>query len=414
MPHKDAHHVTRALFITAAAIFFAALCWMSGVDRMTASSTRFQKAFFGGDAAAQLAFEDLAQKNPQVALGEAQRAVGTAPVDPSTTSALGSSLLALGRAGQAYTAFSVAGSLGWRDIPTQLYWLTQAVAVGAVDVVKQRLDALLRLQINNDAVASSLDLLERTRPGQIALATLLSEDPPWKSQFLVGTGNLEGDDFGGRVAAIDLATANGATLDCAAIGTAANHLIVNGRVMEAKDLWRRGCDRTGDLYVSDGSFEVDPAKASSSPFDWRLQARGGLDSEIAAGPSPLKGNALRIASSETVRTIAARELAALRPGRYALSWTTALDNGKPDDSISVLIQCNGLEALDVANVAAPSGSPNQVRETFAVPAQGCPIQAIDVQKAASASGAVQTGWIDDIGIAPLDPGAADTSATGRK
>jgi hypothetical protein len=36
-----------------------------------------------------------------------------------------------------------------------------------------------------------------------------------------------------------------------------------------------------------------------------------------------------------------------------------------------------------------------------VPERGCPIQAIDIQKAASLSGDTQTGWIDDIQISPL-------------
>jgi hypothetical protein len=401
MAFANARFVIRGLIVTVAAIGLAVLCWMSGADRMAADSPRLRNIHFGGSTAAQLAFDNLAQNDPHAAIGQAQWAVRTAPVDPAATSALGSASLALGQADRAYAAFAVAGRLGWRDIPTQLYWLTQGVATGDIDVVQPRLDALLRLDIDSDAVDSSLDLLERTRSGQVALATLLMENPPWESRFLVDTSQLDGDDFAGRVAAIDLAASKGAAIDCGAVGGAASRLIVLGRIGAAKDLWRRACDRAGDLYVSDGTFETDPAKLSTSPFNWRLLAQAGLDVDIAPAPHPLQGQALRISSSRTVRTVAARQLTALQPGRYHLAWTSALDNGKPDDSISVLIRCNGSDALDVARGIASAGQPIRTSETFTVPEQGCPIQAIDIQKAASMSGDAQTGWIDDIEIVPI-------------
>jgi hypothetical protein len=237
---------------------------------------------------------------------------------------------------------------------------------------------------------------------QAALATLLMENPPWERRFLLGTSALDGDDFNGRLAAIDLAASKGAVMDCVAVGTAANRLIVAGRINAAKNLWRHACDRAGDLYVSDGTFEIAPAKLSTSPFNWRLRAQAELDVDIAPAPAPLQGHALRIASSMTVRIIAARQLTALRPGRYRLAWNSVSDNGKqPDGSISVLIRCNGTEALEMTNGARPADQPNRTSKAFTVPERDCPIQAIDIQKAASISGDTQTGWIDNIEISPI-------------
>src|SRR3546814_17539851 len=85
---------------------------MSAGDRATARSSHPQTSFFGGDAAAKIAFGDLAHDNPRAALVEAQRAVRTAPIDPSTTSALGSSLLTLGQLDRTYAARSVARRVG--------------------------------------------------------------------------------------------------------------------------------------------------------------------------------------------------------------------------------------------------------------------------------------------------------------
>jgi len=401
MVFADARVLVRGLAVTVAAIVLAVSCWLSGVDRMATGSPRLGSIYFGGSTAAQFAFDSLTQNDLHAAFKQAQWAVRTAPIDPAATSALGSTSVALGQPNRAYAAFVVAGGLGWRDIPTQLYWLAQGVATRDVDVVKPRLDALLRLDIDSDAIDNSLDLLEQTRPGQVALASLLMEVPPWESRFLIGTSKLDGNNFEERLAAIDLAAAKGAQIDCVAVGNAANRLIVLGRIGAAKNLWRRACDRAGDLYVSDGTFEVDPAKLSTSPFNWKLQARAGVDIDVAPAPASLRGHALRISSSMTVRTIVARQLAALRPGHYRLVWDSALDNGRPDDSITVLIRCNGTETIDVANAPVPAGQPNRSSETFTVPERGCPIQAIDIQKAASLSGDTQTGWIDDIQISPL-------------
>lgn len=396
----------RASILTFIAIVLAVMCFMSGVDRMAADSPRLRSSYLGGSTAAQFAFDNLAQNDPRAAVRQGRWAVGTAPIDPAATSALGSALLALGRADSAYAAFTVAGRLGWRDIPTQLYWLTQGVAARDIDIVKPRLDALLRLDIDSDAIDNSLDLLEQTRPGQAALASLIMENPPWESRFLLDASKLEGDDFTGRVAVIDLAASKGAALDCGVVGTAASRLIVAGRIGAAKDLWRRACDRAGDLYVSNGAFEADPAKLSASPFNWRLLAQADLDVSVVPAPAALKrhafqGNALKISSSKTVRTVAARQLSSLAPGQYHLSWISALNDGKPDGSISVLIRCNGTDAIDVARTPKSAGQLNRTSERFIVPQHNCPIQAIDVQKAASLSGDTEVGWVDDIEIAPV-------------
>jgi hypothetical protein len=390
----DVGGIARRLGITGVAIALALLSWMSASDRITAKSEQPEKTFFGGDASARVAFARLARNDPRGAQAEAWRSVQTAPVDPVTISALGASALALNRPEQGYAAFTVAGTLGWRDVPTQLYWLAQASAVGDANVLAQRLDALLRLDIDNDAVANALHLLGQTQLGQTALAALLVKNPPWERQFLLGTGDLEGADLDGRIAAIDLAAAHGAPIDCEAVGIAANHVIRGGHGTTAKQLWRRACDRTGDVLLSDGTFETNPSATSYNPFNWQLQSQGGLDVDVQSAPPPLRGHALRIQSSMSASTVAARQLTVLQPGNYGISWVTSLDNGKPDPDTRVLVGCPSEMLTPLVSRAAPRPD-NRVAITFSVPAQGCPIQTVVIQKAA---GEAQAGWIDDIQI----------------
>jgi len=390
--------------VTVAAIILAALCWMSATDRMAKST------YFGGSAAARQAFEALSENDPKTALAQARHAVRTAPIDPASTSALGSSLLVLGRSEQAYAAFVVAGELGWREIPTQLYWLAQATTGGDVDVFAQRLDALLRLNIDNETVNNSLHLMEQTPTGQAALAALLSTSPPWERTFLIATGGLEGNNLDGQIAAIGLAAENGAQLDCDAVGVAVAQLISDGRLLEAKHLWQRACDQAGNADVTDGFFEADDTKRSANPLDWKLLAQAGLDVDVMPAPRPLHGNALRIQSSLTVHATAAKQLLALPPGRYRLSWVTARADGKPDDTIIVALRCNGRESIETSDRGSRQGQ--GALKTFSVPSQGCPFQTIEIQKAASDSGRQQTGWIDDVQIMPLDTGSTGGDGAG--
>lgn len=393
--------IVRPLIVTAIAVPLALLCWMSAADRMAANSSRLRHSHFGGASAAQAAFGYLAQKDPRAALDQARFAVTTAPIDPQSISALASAELTLGRNQAAYNAFAVAGGLGWRDIPTQLFWLAQALSVGDLGVARDRLDALLRLDVDNDAVTAAIQELEQTPAGQTAFASLLARNPPWEYRVLRGTSALADGAFSGRMAAIDMVASHGVNLDCNAIAGAASDLIAIGRIDDARQLWRHACDRNSDVYLTDGSFENNPVKVTSSPFDWRLQSRGGLDTSIQPAPAPLDGHALRIESSMTVRTVAARQLAVLRPGKYKITWQTARDDGKADDSIDLLVRCNGTTLLDLDRASPAPARPNAVAKTFMVPATGCIIQGIEIQKAASMGGDDETSWVDNVRISPM-------------
>src|SRR3546814_3049717 len=89
-------------------------------------------------------------------------------------------------------------------------------------------------------------------------------------------------------------------------------------------------------------------------------------------------------------------LATLDPGRYRLSWATARDDGKPDASITVAVRCEGSGELTDPYAIGNAAPSNRIATTFSVPARGCPVQTVVVQKAASRLGETQTGWIDDI------------------
>src|SRR3546814_8619850 len=82
---------------------------------------------------------------------------------------------------------------------------------------------------------------------------------------------------------------------------------------------------------------------------------------------------------------------ALPSCRYRLSWATARDDGKPDASITVAVRCEGSGELTDPYAIGNAAPSNRIATTFSVPARGCPVQTVVVQKAASRLGETQTG-----------------------
>ena len=138
--------LARNASLTVLALGLATLAWGSGVDRMARTSPALAQIVpeplraRAWRSEASLAL--LRQANTAEALAE--RAVRADPIDPASTSLLGAARFAGGDGPGAAAAFRVAGALGWRDQPTQLYWLLAALQAGDYPVATERLDALLR------------------------------------------------------------------------------------------------------------------------------------------------------------------------------------------------------------------------------------------------------------------------------
>ncbi|MBB5720379.1 hypothetical protein FHR23_003346 [Stakelama sediminis] len=338
----------------------------------------------------------LAENNPAAALPYAIRDVRTNPIDPSATATLGTVLLNLEKPQAALAAFTVSGSLGWRNIPTQLYWLAESQLTDNVEGAAQRIDALLRIGSDNEAVENALQGLSETALGQKALIALLRETPPWEERFILGARQLSGAILDSRLSIIERAVALGAPVDCEAVAQVVNWMVRQDSIYDAEQFWRNSCDNGNHALLSDGSFESGHSSTTANPFAWHLNSRGGMDATVEDAPNPLKGKALHINSSMSVRTAAANQVVTLKPGNYTISWRTAQDDGSPDVSVTIRLQCLDDKSWITSFTPSQRSDKNSFEANFSIPQNGCQIQNLVIQKEAISLLNPHSSWISDI------------------
>ena len=105
---------------------------------------------------------------PDQIAASARAALNRDPVNQRLLGLWGSAELARGEDARAEAIFRVAGGLGWRDRPTQLYWYAVARDGGDFVVAASRLDALLRTGANE--FLPELRELESVSAGRAARA----------------------------------------------------------------------------------------------------------------------------------------------------------------------------------------------------------------------------------------------------
>ncbi|MBR0552099.1 tetratricopeptide repeat protein [Stakelama marina] len=396
-PNKSS--LIRPIAATIGALFIAILSMMSGTDRIIAENGLAKAPFLGGKAAGAYSTALSRAGDRTGAIVAAEQFVRTDPIDPAATAILGSTLLTDGQDEAAQRAFRVAGQLGWRQVSVQLYWLATALALNDTNIAQQRLDALMRLDVNNEQVNSALQQLEATPEGRRALAGLLVQDPPWMPRFLADAGHLKPDELVTRERTIALARKQGADLDCGSLSRGVFYLISRKYIKEAKQLWQSGCGSDSSKFINDGDFEQSTPE-EKNPFTWNFPKEAGIEASVEPAPRPLSGHALKIKSTLSVRKVGAYQILYLSPGGYRLSWQSWSQGRAPDFSIIPQVICNQSrrEATDPATTISNDDLTSSL--IFHVPNADCAIQTFSIVKQAAGFGQNDTGWVDKIAITP--------------
>lgn len=376
--------------LTALALGLAALAWSSAMDRAARAAPALARIVpepLRANAWRTEAARALQRRSPETT-ALAERAVAADPVDPASTSLLGTARFAAGDGPGAAAAFRVAGTLGWRDQPTQLYWLAAALQAQDYAVATERLDALLRQSPNDPQGALLLGQLSATPGGRAALARRLAERPGWRHVFLGTFEGVNADQLANRALVLEQPALARAGIDCAAIGPLAGALYAQDRAIEARRLWGSRCGARNAL-LADGGFEA-ARLDETSPFAWQFPGEGGLDLrlESRAGQG---GQALIVASTLPTRRIVASQALQLESGRYSLTWTSRDAGGSPTARVAARLTCKRGEGAWLA--AMPQAG--DARGAIATVSAACPLQWLELALDPG-SGAVT---IDDVRLA---------------
>jgi hypothetical protein len=323
-------------------LLYAAVVVGDGIDRMARRNplvAGLVPASFAAAALSPLAAASLMMHDNAASLGNAGAAVAVAPLEPSNAGLLGSALFAQGRTAAAEAAFRVAGQMGWRDQPTQAYWLQSALLAGDWDVAARRLDAMLRL---NPALTRQYLLLaafESNPKGRDALVERLVQRPNWMEAYFSPGDDISraalddrGDIFAGLQARIPLGCDIGA-------GYAAQ-LVAAGEVARGHAIWRDSCSQRDASLVHDPNF-VDIARRVAVPFDWQLVPNSSVTAVPADAGNDAEGGGkgLRVRNDAPIARAFARQMIVAPVGNYRLSWREGPSVAGAGSRIEAMIAC---------------------------------------------------------------------------
>lgn len=307
-----------------ALLLFGAVAAASGLDRMGWSVPALDKALPDTLQAQSLrvaAALAMARDEPGPAIAAARRAVAADPVDPASTSLLGTAYLLGERQAEAEAAFRVAARFGWREPATQLYWYEAALLSGDLPRAVDRADALLRTRPDLITRDEILGPLESTAAGRAALIVRLAGRPNWLLHYLHPGYDAANETLARRSQVlIDLAAAN-KPVGCSMVTTFVDLLLVRGDRANAERIWNGHCPGAAVAGgLADGGFERF-GRDEASPFGWRSNLSG--DVVVRPVAKDGGGRAVRLVNRSAVSRLVLRQAVALEPGTYRLTGQAA-------------------------------------------------------------------------------------------
>ena len=383
----------RAAAVTLVALAFGTAALGSGLDRMSAKNPALAglvpqpfraNAWRGASAVA------LAGRHLPAAQAAATQAVRNDPVDAASASALGMARLAAGDGSGAAAAFRVAGQLGWRDRPTQLYWMAVATNSGDFAIAAERADALLRQDSRLREQPLLLAALERLPEGRRALAARLALRPEWFGDYWNKLFLLKPDQLFARARVLDEPALRPAAMTCLEVKPMTSALLANRGARQGRAILDRYCAKSDGALLADGGFER-ARLADAAPFGWQFTGAGGLDVRLEARPGRV-GVAVEIDSALPQRQVFASQALQLGPGSYRLSWRSPGRDGAGASRIVARLTCQ--QNTGDFPAATPAGSGRYA--AIAQVGTDCPLQWLELA-IDPGEGAVT---VDDVRVVP--------------
>lgn len=376
----------------AAALALIPICVASAFDRTAEFGSRPAPEFglSWPNHARQRAIKQLTSgEKPAGAITQARLALSLDPTNPGAASALGSAYLLAGDADNARAAFLLAARGGWRDVPTQLYWLGMSVAEGDFGQMSLRLKALVQQGVSFANMRPAVIEAEKTLEGREQLATDMAK-APYALAYAEDGYQLKGADLENRMEVLILAATKG-RLPPDVLIVAVSMLNAQERTDDLAMLWRSvmpaGNDPRKSVYNAD--FSQDLPSGPSAVLDWTPIESGAFEATITASGSPTGTRALRVSSTSSMREVVMRQGLLLHPGRYELRWRAAQGEGSRTSEIWPQITC----ADDVARDEVRDLANHRI--LFVIPT-GCRGVAIKIWVEPPRPGSPDSVWIDDI------------------
>jgi hypothetical protein len=333
--------IRRALIVMLAALLCIAVIG-SGLDRMSefdAGAASLVPAPFRSNALRAEANRLLEAGDAHGAERAAMLAVAGSPADARSVGLYGQALLVGGNQAAAAQAFGVSRQLGWREPLTNIFWVSEGLRRGDLDLAADHLDALLRQSPQIPQRVALLTRLEATPEGRNALAARLARGPAWQISYFFDTAlPAAGDPLARSEVARRLALNQGVR-NCGLISPMIRALLHFGHMAQGQELYRLHCAAPGEPSApADGDFvRADPATPQTA-LDWRFSGEGAVGIGVASRAG-YKGRAVTVSNLAPVQMVFVTEALGLASGPHRVSWRAQEADGAASPAIDVSVAC---------------------------------------------------------------------------
>lgn len=312
----------------------------SATDRMAAAKPLWEgvvPSVFADNAWRIRALLALRRNDAPAAVAAATQAVRQGPMEQGSAELLGSALLLAERPAPADKAFRVAGQMGWRRQPTQVYWMKQAMAAGDYPGATMRLDAMLRQSPQLAGDHTITGPFETSVPARSALMAKLATRPPWLESYAMMTEGLPMQNLLARGQIILALAASGTRLTCRQAGPIVTRLLAGGQAASADAIWRASCPAQS-LQTGDDNFSGGDLSAPDSPFSWLAPGDSNVSTAVDERAPPDQPRLVVSSSAPFTRDFIAR-MVYLPAGTYRIAWRAMTADGKGTDRIAAVLDC---------------------------------------------------------------------------
>lgn len=360
---------------------------------------------FSARAAALAAEQQLGAGDAEAAEALARRSLEEAPLSARALRTLGFARQEQSDGEGAARYVSLAGGLGWRDTPTQLWLIEAYVRQGDFPAALERIDALARRrqlpeQVNALLLGTALDPAARA-----ALGERLAQDPPWRYGFFEAAHQLPPESLDAFADFLASFVSAGNALRPEEVEGFVTNLYQQGQYRRARETWRRfaevGREGAGSLLF-DGGF--DRARLGPGPhrslFEWNFPRPPGGEVRLVPPPGRRHEQALHASSRGNARYEVAEQTLALVPGRYTLVADAIAEPGARLEGFSWIVECvpsRRTLLTDERQDALPDGWARLTR-TFEVPS-GCEAQRLKLVLRGGQTRALDL-WFDRVAVRP--------------
>jgi hypothetical protein len=322
-------------------------------------------------------------RKPEEAERLARAALSASPINVVATRTLGQVLNAR-KPGSGTGLLLVSAKLGWRDRPTQIWMIEQAVRGNEPVVAVQRAEALVRLDQDRAIVATLLRLLAMTHQGRTTMVAALGNDPVWRPIFLTHQDKIPAQQLQPLVSILRELRDSPVPPRPAEARPALMALVEAGQVREAFQLHRHLFGNVGGSgLVSNPGFErtdVDyEVNSNASPFDWRVLDVGRSTASVEKLRSE-EERVLRASAAGSLEGRIAEQTVVLGPGTYELSYRVRSPDADGPEQIRWSLRCSaGVPVLfEAPRFRTRSETWVRRRHRFVVTG-GCPSQVLELR-----------------------------------